>query len=231
MQRSRVPLVVVGDQIVSVHHCMGDRTLLYGGMSKRAGKRLLTRQDWTNAALEALAEHGVAGVAVDRLARTLGVTRGSFYWHFRDRRELINAALERWEREHTTDLIPEAEAIEDPVARLRYLFSAVYERPVERIELALAAAADDPLVAAAVARVTGTRLDFLRRIFTGLGLSDEEASDRAWLAYALYTGHHLLGRNEDIRADRPAQLDRIVDVLTSTPAGSNQAPRSGKAAP
>jgi AcrR family transcriptional regulator len=188
-------------------------------MSKRAGKTLLTRQDWTRAALDALAEHGVAGVAVDRLARTLGVTRGSFYWHFRDRRELIDAALEEWEREHTTELIPGAEAIHHPVERLRYVFREVYERPVEQIEIALASAADDPLVAPAVARVVGTRLRFLRRIFTELGLPDDEASDRAWLAYALYTGHHQLGRNPEIRADRPARLDRIVDLLTTPPVG------------
>jgi AcrR family transcriptional regulator len=200
---------------VSIHRCMEEHTLVYGGMSTRTGKRLLTRWDWTAAALDALAEHGVAGVAVDRLARTLGVTRGSFYWHFRDRRELIDAALEQWEQEHTTDLLPEVKAIQDPVARLRYVFRGVYERPVERIELALASAADDPLVATAVARVTRMRLDFLRRIFTDLGLSDEEASDRAWLAYALYTGHHLLARNDEIRTDQPAQLDRILDLLTS----------------
>ena len=186
-------------------------------MSTRAGRKLLTRLDWTHAALDALAEDGVAGVRVDRLARTLGVTRGSFYWHFRDRRELVDAALDQWEREYTTDLIPEAEAIEDPLERLRYVFREVYERPVERIELALAAAADDPLVAPAVARVVRTRLDFLRRIFTGIGLPDEEASDRAWLAYALYTGHHLLSRNDEIRTDQPTQFDRIVDLLASPP--------------
>jgi AcrR family transcriptional regulator len=186
-------------------------------MSKRAGKALLTRQDWTRAALDALAEHGVAGVTVDRLARTLGVTRGSFYWHFRDRRELIEAALGEWEREHTTELIPAADAIRDPIERLRYVFREVYETPVERIEMTLASAADHPLVAPAVARVTRTRLDFLRRIFTDLGLADEEASDRAWLAYALYTGHHQLGRNAEIRVDQPPRLDRIVDLLTSPP--------------
>jgi AcrR family transcriptional regulator len=186
-------------------------------MSKRAGKTLLTRQEWTRAALDALAEDGVAGVSVDRLARTLGITRGSFYWHFRDRRELIDAALEQWEREYTTELLPEADAVHDPVERLRLVFREVYERPVEQIENALASAADDPLVAPAVARVIRTRLDFLRRIFTDLGLADEEASDRAWLAYALYTGHHQLGRNPELSSDRPARLDRIVDLLTAPP--------------
>jgi AcrR family transcriptional regulator len=187
-------------------------------VSSRTGRRLLTREDWIRAALAVVAEHGVAGVAVDRLAKTLGVTRGSFYWHFRDRRALIDAVLEQWEQQYTIDLVPEAEAIEDPAERLRGVFHRVYELPADQIEVTLHAAAGDPLVAPTLARVIRTRLDLLRRIFTGLGLSDEEASDRAWLAYALYAGHHLLGRNDEIRTDRPAQFDRIVDLLASPPA-------------
>jgi AcrR family transcriptional regulator len=190
-------------------------------MPRRSGRQLLTRDDWTRAALVALAEHGVAGVAVDRLARTLGVTRGSFYWHFRNRRELIDAALEQWEQQYTTDLVPEAEAIGNPVERLRGVFHRVYERPVDEIEVTLHAAADDPLVAPVLARVIRVRVALLRQIFTELGLAENEASDRAWLAYALYAGHHLLGRNDEIRADRPAELDRIVDLLASPPAGQS----------
>lgn len=184
-------------------------------MATRGGKRLLTKQDWTRAALNALAEGGVAAVAVERLAKTVGATRGSFYWHFKDRNELIEVALEQWERENTLELIPDAEAIGDPVERLHYLFREVYERPVDAIELALASAADEPLVAPVFARVTRTRRDFLRRIFTQLGLPDEEADDRAWLAYAFYIGHHQLARNPDAQALQPIRLDRLVELLTS----------------
>lgn len=187
-------------------------------VSSRTGRRLLTREDWICAALAVVAERGVAGVSVDRLARTLGVTRGSFYWHFRNRRQLIDAVLEEWEREYTTDLLPEAEAVDDPVERLRLVFRDVYELPADQIEVTLHTAADDPLVAPTLARVIRTRLALLRRIFTELGLSDNEAADRAWLAYALYTGHHVLGRNDEIRTDRPARFDQIVDLLASPPA-------------
>jgi AcrR family transcriptional regulator len=174
----------------------------------------LTRADWTGAALDALAGGGVATVSIDRLAKALGATRGSFYWHFKDRNELIEVALERWEREHTTELIPRAEAIADPVERLRLLFREVYEPPTDPIESALAWA-DDPLVVPAVARVTRARLVFLRRIFVDLGLPDDEAADRAWLAYAFYVGHHQLGRNAGLRKRRPTSLDRVVELLTS----------------
>ncbi len=187
-------------------------------MATRAGKRLLTKDDWIGATLDALARSGVRAVTVDRLAKVLGATRGSFYWHFADRRALITAALERWERENTIALIPGLEAITNPVERLRRLFRQVYEQPVDAVEIALASAADEPLVEPVFVRVTKARLAFLRRIFRDLGLPEADADDRAWLAYAFYIGHHQLGRAAAIQALQPTALDRLVDLLTS-PAG------------
>jgi AcrR family transcriptional regulator len=183
-------------------------------MATRSGKPLLTRADWTRVALEAVgAGGGIDAIAVDRLAKRLGATRGSFYWHFKDREDLVRATLELWEREHTTELIPEAEAIDDPVERLRWVFRQVYEQPVDPIEVALASTAGDPLVAPAVARVVRLRVRFLRDIFTELGLDGAEADARAWLAYGFYVGHHQLGRAEG--SGRPERLDRIVALLAS----------------
>jgi AcrR family transcriptional regulator len=181
-------------------------------MATRSGKRLLTREDWTRVAFDALAG-GVDAISVDRLAKRLGATRGSFYWHFKDREDLVRAALDLWEREHTTELIPEAEAVEDPAERLRWVFREVYEQPVDAAEVALVSVADDPLVAPVFARVTRARLEFLRAIFTELGLEGAEAEARAWLAYGFYIGHHQLARNAG--TGRPDELDRIVALLTA----------------
>ncbi|MBE2317299.1 TetR/AcrR family transcriptional regulator [Solirubrobacter sp. CPCC 204708] len=156
-----------------------------------------------------MAESGVAGVAVDRLTKAVGATRGSFYWHFKDRDELVQAALLLWERENTTELIPEGEAVRDPQARLRALFARVYEPPADPIEVALAKAADDPLVAPVFARVVASRIAFLRTLFLELGCEEEEADSRAWLAYGFYVGHHQLGPVPG----RPAGLGRIVELL------------------
>ena len=57
----------------------------------------MDREQWAEAALGAIATGGIKAVAVEPLAARLGVTKGSFYWHFADRRALIDAALERWE--------------------------------------------------------------------------------------------------------------------------------------
>lgn len=193
----------------------GNHTLLYCRIARQPAKRRLTREDWTRAALEALADGGVAAVAIDRLAKGVGATRGSFYWHFEDRRELIEAALALWERENTIDLIPEADAVGDPAERLRFIFRLVYERPVDPIEIALASAADDPLVAPVFLRVTRARIALLRRTLVDLGLGEAEAGDRAWLAYAFYIGHHQLGRTPGIEALRPDRLDSLVELLGS----------------
>jgi AcrR family transcriptional regulator len=181
----------------------------------RAGKRLLTRDDWIDAALSALAEGGMSAVAVDRLAKTLGATRGSFYWHFADRDDLIRAALERWERQNTLELLPELDAVADPAERLALIFREVYEQRVDRVEMVLAAIADEPHVAPVFARVTRTRLEVLRRIFTELGLPDDEANARAWLAYGFYIGHHQLDRSPGRPGIRPERLDHVVDLLAS----------------
>jgi AcrR family transcriptional regulator len=183
-------------------------------MGTRAGKLLLTREDWTGAALVAIGEGGIKAVAVERLAVTLGASRGSFYWHFRDRADLIDAALERWARENTAELVPELDAITDPVKRLRTLLRSVYEQPVDAVELTLSAASDDPVVAPVFARVTRQRIDFLHRIFTDLGLPPSHAAARAWLAYAFYIGHHQLGKNPEASELRPHRLDRVVELLT-----------------
>jgi AcrR family transcriptional regulator len=164
------------------------------------GKReSLTADDWAQAALAVLPRGGLSAVAVEPLAKRLGTTKGSFYWHFADRNALIAAALQLWE-ERDTDLVIEAiEQGDDASSRLRNLlllaFGAVRaesEPGAGSVELALQANAADPLVAAALARVTERRLAYLTVLFTELGLTPARARDRGLLAYSAYLGHAQL---------------------------------------
>src|SRR3546814_6866850 len=66
-------------------------------MTKTDKPARLSAEDWAQAALDVVAESGVAAVAVEPLARRLGVTKGSFYWHYPSREALLEAALSRWE--------------------------------------------------------------------------------------------------------------------------------------
>src|SRR5688572_15346797 len=86
------------------------------------GKRQpLGPSDWTEAALAALARGGLPAVAVEPLAKSLGTTKGSFYWHFADRNALLEATLELWERRDTDRVIESLDGSRDAQSRLRTL--------------------------------------------------------------------------------------------------------------
>ena len=81
----------------------------------------LTRSDWARAALAAIARGGIAAVAVESIAADLGATKGSFYWHFKNRDALIQAALDMWEQSRTESVIEALEREPDPAERLSKL--------------------------------------------------------------------------------------------------------------
>jgi len=149
----------------------------------------LSAEDWELAALEGIAEHGVGALAVEPLARELGVTKGSFYWHFRNREALLTAALERWERYGEAEIIVPIERMPDPRQRLPELFRRVaHELQTHRVYAALLKALDDPRVVAVMARVSRRRMQFLTAIYREAGLQPLQALNRARLTYAAYVG-------------------------------------------
>jgi len=155
----------------------------------------LSAADWERAALDAIAEYGLAGIAVEPLARRLGVTKGSFYWHFATREALLKAALERWEREDEEEIFGPLAPIADPRARLRELFGRIaHELPSHVIFAALLKALDHPLVLPVIERVSQRRLDFLTVAYRQAGLDEVAAGLRARLAYTAYAGFLQLAR-------------------------------------
>lgn len=159
-------------------------------------RRSLTIEDWADAALDAIAEGGLDAVAVERLARLLGVTKGSFYWHFPNRGALLQAAVERWERQQTNDVIARAEVEQDGRARIDRLFrGADGSKRAGQLYLALAAAAKDPRVGSVVKRVNDRRIRFMVDCYLSMGLSADESRQRAVLAYSVYLGTLQLRRD------------------------------------
>jgi AcrR family transcriptional regulator len=187
-----------------------------------ATRTRLNRQAWVRAALDAIAEGGLAGVSVVPLAKQLGTTKGSFYWHFPSREALIEAALADWEQSHTTAVIAEIEAAsEDPLARLRLLFKRVTELAArDRIELALLATAEHPTVQPVLDRVTRRRIDYTGQLFRRLGFSPAEATRHALLAYTAYLGYAQLAHATpqllpQTQAAKRAYLNDVLAALTS----------------
>jgi len=157
-------------------------------MSKERDR--LSRDDWAEAALRALPAVGVRGLAVERLARSLGVTKGSFYWHFRSRRALVDAALDLWERMATDQVIGRLDTADHaPGERLVALMREALDSEGVPIERALlAAATTDPTVGAVYARVSRRRLAYVQRLFAELGHDDATSRDAAASLYAEFVG-------------------------------------------
>jgi AcrR family transcriptional regulator len=182
----------------------------------------LTADDWTAAALAAIGRGGLAAVAVEPLAASLGATKGSFYWHFANRDALIEAALRRWERDHTDAVIALVETRPDPLSRLRLLVSTVIESTAsphaDSIELAMLATATHPHVAPILARVTERRVAYTAGLFQALGLPPAEARHRGLMAVSAYLGHAQLahaapGVVPASAEERQAYVDRLVALL------------------
>ncbi len=185
----------------------------------------LARSDWAQAALDALADGGLGAVAVEPLARRLGTTKGSFYWHFADRGELVSEALELWERRDTDEVIERIAAIDDPEVALVDLLRLALAQP--GCDAALLAAATHPQVRGVLERVTGKRLAFLEHLYRALGLASASARRQARIAYGLYLGLAELRRVDPDAgsADDEAELAAFLDAATAAVLGSLRAQR------
>ena len=149
----------------------------------------LSADDWAQAALDLIAEQGVSAVAVEPLARRLGVTKGSFYWHFPSRDALLQAALERWEAGEQENIFGSLEKVADPRERLRTLFQLVgHEVKPHIIYSELLKALDHPAVQPVIDRISQRRQEYLVAMFRQAGLQRTDATHRARLTYAAYVG-------------------------------------------
>jgi len=165
-----------------------------------APEKPLDRARWLEAALDALAEGGVGLVRVEVLARTLGITKGSFYWHFKDRGALLAALLAQWRDGRVASIAAQAGASRGadaaPAVRLRRLLDLYLDHANPRgmaIELAMRDwARREAAAAAAVASVDAARLATLVPLYRALGHARQEAQARALALYAFIFGQSLI---------------------------------------
>lgn len=172
------------------------------------------------AALEVIALRGLEGLTVEGLARRLGVTKGSFYWHFADRSELIGTALQLWEQRGTLDVIAQLETLDDPADQLRALFETSFGDEVHGlVDVAMVTRTDDARVGPVVRRVSETRIAFLHQLFGALGFTPATAAVRARVAYAAYIGHFLIRRSlpadEVLVLHANAYRRQLLDLLSA----------------
>jgi AcrR family transcriptional regulator len=161
----------------------------------KRGSARLAPEDWTDEGLRIIGEEGLPALTIARAALRLGVTKGSFYWHFADRDAYLRATLERWIFLSTVGTEAQVAGLQAPRAKLARLFEIVVGSgdPV-RLDTAIWAGRADPVVASYVAEASRRRLAILARLYQEIGLSAGEAADWALSAYAAFVG--LLGLGE-----------------------------------
>jgi AcrR family transcriptional regulator len=173
----------------------------------------LSKNDWLKAGLGMLASSGVQSLKAEVLAKSLGVSRGSFYWHFTDVAAFHAALLTAWEEIATYDIIQAVESEGgDAIAKLRRLARLVfsYGGSLERQIRAWAAQASH--AAEAQDRVDQQRLAYVVKLLTSTGQTDEEAALRARVMYLALLGQYVVGPSRGLNA---SDAERFVDVLVA----------------
>ena len=146
-----------------------------------------TRETWIDAAYVRFNLGGLGAIKVESLSRDLAASKGSFYWHFKDRQDLINAVMERWEEQATGSIIWSVEREGDPFDRLVALYTEVGEGMYARGgERTLYSEAEAEGVMPIVARVTQRRIDYVTAILRDLKVDQPE--ERAALAVGSVIG-------------------------------------------
>lgn len=183
--------------------------------------RRLGRADWIEAAIRVMADSSVEQVRVEKLAVDLKASKGSFYWHFKDRGALLDAVLETW-RERSTLAVQERLAREEPDVRAR--IARLMELPLRSdaaaraadLELAILGwARRSQPVRSAVQAVDEVRTAFLAEQFAALGFSAAEAMWRAHQAYALL--RYVAQRGDLDPAERARMVVALHQQLTAAP--------------
>ena len=183
----------------------------------------LQRNDWIHAGLEQLARDGIESVRVEVLARELAVSKGSFYWHFRDRDELLMQMLQHWENSESEWLaLEEASSPEQPSAAIRWARFVEQSAEPDRIRGELAVrtwARHDERVALRVADIEKRRIGVVAGILADIGFAAEAAQSWSETACLVYLGWLDRGaRDREFRSTGRALGEFLSDLVLAASA-------------
>jgi AcrR family transcriptional regulator len=189
-------------------HMAAVNTLVYG----RTMTDRLTKDDWIRHGLATLAKHGANALKVGPMADGLKVSRGSFYWHFRDIGDFRAQLLQTWQEQATDRVIRDLEARKDRPDRLKQLMRRAFatKRGLDRAIRSWAA--EDREVAAIVSSVDARRVAYIARMLAAAGVEGQRAQRRAAFLYWAFLGQRMVmdPRHASIA---PAALDDIADLF------------------
>ena len=176
------------------------------------------RNRWIEEGLSALAAGGPQAVRIESLAQALGVSKGGFYWHFKDRQSLLQEMLDAWERTGVDEVIEQVQGEGgDARARLRRLFALASAFAGEGLKVELAirdwARREEP-VAKRLKRVDNRRMEFMRALFAEFCRDADDVEARCLLAFSLFIGSPFITADHDGRS-RADVAQQALEQLAS----------------
>ena len=189
-------------------------------LSEKKGNFKVSREEWVRAARSLLIKQGIAQVKIERLAQLLGVTRGGFYWFFKNRDDLWDALLEDWRKTNTEPFFdavakagPDGLAQTWAVAQLWIAekdFNPAYDAAVRDW------ARVSQKARKAVEQVDQQRIELLKKSYDSMGFEEEEALIRARITYFHQVGYYSLGMREP-KSQRQHYLPMYMKILSGSP--------------
>ncbi len=182
-----------------------------------ANKYRLSRDEWLARALEVLAKAGGSVLTIDALVQRLGVSRGSFYWHFKDRTDFVRQLIDHWSMIFVQSVAEQTSQLEgDAEDRLLALMESIVRDRLTRYDMAIRGwASHDPIAARSVQKVDEFRLGYVRSLFEEMGFKGEELEMRTRTFVVFYSLEHGLFAGIS-RKDQLKQLKLRHALLTRT---------------
>lgn len=144
--------------------------------------------DWLEFALDILIKKGPDSLKITPLCDLKGVTKGSFYHHFKNRSEFIETLMTHWYQEMTLDFITQANTQASPLERLKKLDQVIASHNIEAEMHIRAWALKEKTIAKHLERIDQQRQSYLAHCYIELGMDKDQAQDIALMAYANFLG-------------------------------------------
>ena len=185
-------------------------------MGRQRSRRGVSKAEWLETGLQALSEGGVAALTVEGLAKSLGIAKAGFYWHFKNRDDLLRQLLDYWTHELTEVTTSNSEMLAlKPKSRLIKTAEVIFDYELGRYDMAIRQwALQDAGADRAVRKVNRLRLDFVRKAFSELGFKGEDLEMRTMLFVCYHSWESAMFR-EISRKRRREQIARRIELLTS----------------
>ncbi len=187
-------------------------------MKKKSTKKRVSKADWLEKALDVLETDGIDEVKIERLAKELSISKSGFYWHFKDKKDLIRTMINYWETEFTSVITSNRAIInKNPRERIYLTMKMILENNLTRLDLPMRFSAEkDPIAWGMINRVYQVRLDFFRSALSEMGFEGEELEMRVHLLACYNTWEGIMFKDLSMNI-RAKWINLRLDLICSPP--------------